>query len=161
MRIRRHAYAAVLALMACAAHAGPWEDGYADYQRKDYAAAVAKWRSVAESGNREAQSLLGIMYAFGQGVPQDYPQAITWLHLAAAQGETKAQFKLGSMYANGQGFARNHQRAAMWFTIAAEGGHPKARAEMAKSAQEISASELATAKRLAKTCIKRAFQGCE
>jgi hypothetical protein len=147
--------------MACAAHAGPWEDGYADYQRKDYAAAVAKWRGVAQSGNREAQSLLGIMYAFGQGVPQDYPQAITWLRMAAAQGETKAQFKLGSMYANGQGFKRDYQRAAMWFTMAAEGGHPKAGAELAKAAQELSASELATARRLAKTCIKREFQNCE
>jgi len=147
--------------MACAAHAGPWEDGYADYQRKDYAAAVAKWRGVAQSGNREAQSLLGIMYAYGQGVPQDYPQAISWLRMAAAQGETKAQFKLGSMYANGQGFKRDYQRAAMWFTMAAEGGHPKAGAELAKAAQELSASELATARRLAKTCIKREFQNCE
>jgi len=161
MRLRIPACAAALALMACAAYAGPWEDGYADYQRKDYAAAVAKWRGVAQSGNREAQSLLGIMYAFGQGVPQDYPQAITWLRLAAAQGETKAQFKLGSMYANGQGFKRDYLRAAMWFTIASEGGHPKADAELAKSAQELSASELATAKRLARTCIKREFQGCE
>jgi len=161
MRIWTQACTAVLALMACAAHAGPWEDGYADYQRKDYAAAVAKWRGVAQSGNREAQSLLGIMYAFGQGVPQDYPQAITWLRMAAAQGETKAQFKLGSMYANGQGFKRDYQRAAMWFTMAAEGGHPKAGAELAKAAQELSASELATARRLAKTCIKREFQNCE
>ena len=161
MRIWTQACTAVLALMACAAHAGPWEDGYADYQRKDYAAAVAKWRGVAQSGNREAQSLLGIMYAFGQGVPQDYPQAITWLRMAAAQGETKAQFKLGTMYANGQGFKRDYQRAAMWFTMAAEGGHPKAGAELAKAAQELSASELATARRLAKTCIKREFQNCE
>lgn len=152
---------AVLTVSASGAHAGAWEDGYADYQRKDYAAAVAKWRGVAQSGNREAQSLLGIMYAFGQGVPQNYPQAITWLRMAAAQGEPKAQFKLGSMYANGQGFTRDHLRAAMWFAIAAEGGHPTAGKELAKSANELSASDLATAKRLAKTCIKREFQGCE
>ncbi len=161
MRTWIQATGAALLALATSAHAGAWEDGYADYQRKDYAAAVAKWRGVAQSGNREAQSLLGIMYAFGQGVPQDYPQAIKWLRLAAAQGETKAQFKLGSMYANGQGFTRDHRRAAMWFAIAAEGGHPKAGAELAKSAQEITDSELATAKRLAKTCIKREFQDCE
>jgi hypothetical protein len=152
---------AALALLASSAHAGPWEDGYADYQRKDYAGAVAKWRGVAESGSAEAQSLMGIMYAFGQGVPQDYPQAIKWLRLAAAQGEPKAMFKLGTMHAYGQGFTRDHQRAVMWFYMAAEGGNPKARAEMAKSASEISASELAAAKRMAQTCIKREFQGCE
>lgn len=161
MRTWIQAAGAALALLACSAHAGAWEDGYADYQRKDYAAAVAKWRGVAQSGDREAQSLLGIMYAFGQGVPQDYPQAISWLRMAAAQGETKAQFKLGSMYANGQGFTRNHQRAAMWFAIASEGGHPKAGKELAKSASELSDSELAAAKRMAKTCIKREFQGCD
>ena len=161
MRIQIQACTAALTLMACAALAGPWEDGYADYQRKDYAAAVAKWRGVAQSGNREAQSLLGIMYAFGQGVPQDYPQAIAWLRMAAAQGETKAQFKLGSMYANGQGFPRAYQRAAMWFAVAAEGGHPKAGAALAKSAQELSANALAAAKRQAQICIKREFQGCE
>jgi len=161
MLFRRNACAAAFALIACTAHSGPWEDGYADYQRKDYAAAVAKWRGVAQSGNRDAQSLLGIMYAFGQGVPQDYPQAITWLRMAAAQGENKAQFKLGSMYANGQGFTRDYQRAAMWFAIAAEGGHPKADAELKKSALELSPADLAAAKRLAKTCIKREFLGCE
>ena len=152
---------AILAISASGVHAGAWEDGYADYQRKDYSAAVAKWRGVAESGNREAQSLLGIMYAFGQGVPQNYPQAIKWLRMAAAQGEPKAMFKLGSMYANGQGFVRDHQRAAMWFVMAAESGNPKAEKELAKSASELSDSQLATAKRLAQTCIKREFQGCE
>lgn len=161
MRIWMQAAGAALAIFASGAHAGAWEDGYADYQRKDYAAAVAKWRSVAQSGNREAQSLLGIMYAFGQGVPQDYPVAIKWLHMAAAQGEPKAMFKLGSMYANGQGFVRDHQRAVMWFYMANEGGNPKAAKEMAKSASEISDSALAAAKRMAQTCIKREFQGCE
>jgi TPR repeat protein len=101
------------------------------------------------------------MYAFGQGVPQDYPQAIKWLHMAAAQGEPKAMLKLGSMHANGQGFTRDHQRAVMWFYMASEGGNPKAAKEMAKSASEISNSDLAAAKRMAQTCIKREFQGCE
>ena len=161
MRIWMQATAAALLILTSGAQAGVWEDGYADYQRKDYAAAVAKWRGVAQSGNREAQSLVGIMYFQGQGVPQDYPQAIKWLHMAAAQGEPKAMFKLGSMYAYGQGFTRDHQRAVMWFYMAAEGGNPKAAKEMAKSATEISDSDLAAAKRMAQTCIKREFQGCE
>ena len=113
MRIWMQAAGAALAILASGAHAGAWEDGYADYQRKDYAAAVAKWRSVAQSGNREAQSLLGIMYAFGQGVPQDYPGAIKWLHMAAAQGEPKAMFKLEE-YWSSRNFdklrARNQKR---------------------------------------------------
>lgn len=161
MRYWIAATAIALSMLAFATHAGPWEDGYADYQRKDYAAAAAKWRGVAQSGNREAQSLLGIMYAFGQGVPQDYPQAIQWLRMAAAQGENKAQFKLASMYANGQGFKRDHQRAVMWFLIAAQSGNAKAEKEMTRSKAELSDTEFATANRWAQTCIKREFQGCD
>ncbi|NBS09622.1 MAG: sel1 repeat family protein [Betaproteobacteria bacterium] len=106
--------------------AGPWEDGYAAYQRKDYTLAVEKWRVVAQTGKAEAQSLLGLMYFFGQGVKQDYPQAITWLRLAAAQGEAKAMYKLGAMHENGQGFTQDNVRAAIWYTMAAKQGHPQA-----------------------------------
>ena len=129
------------ALLVCsAAHAGMWEDGYADYQRKDYASAVAKWQIVADTGDRDAQSLLGLMHFAGQGTPQSYPNAIIWLRKAASQGEPKAQFKLGSMYANGQGFTAK---------------------PLKKATAEISENDLVVARRWAKTCIKREFQNCE
>lgn len=148
-------------LVCSAAQAGLWEDGYADYQRKDYAAAVAKWQIVANTGDREAQSLLGLMHFAGQGTPQSYPNAIIWLRKAAAQGEPKAQFKLGSMYANGQGFARDYQKATMWFLIAESAGHPEAAKQLKKISDEINENELVVARRWAKTCIKREFQNCE
>jgi hypothetical protein len=150
------------ALFLCtAAHAGLWEDGYADYQRKDYAGAVAKWQIVADTGDRDAQSLLGLMHFAGQGTPQSYPKALIWLRKAAAQGEPKAQFKLGSMYANGQGLDRDYQKAAMWFLIAQSSGHPEANKALKKASEEISESDLVVARRWAKTCIKREFQSCE
>jgi len=150
------------ALLVCsAAHAGMWEDGYADYQRKDYAGAVAKWQIVADTGDREAQSLLGLMHFAGQGTPQSYPNAIIWLRKAASQGEPKAQFKLGSMYANGQGFTRDYQKAAMWFLIAESSGHPDTAKPLKKAIAEISENDLVVARRWAKTCIKREFQNCE
>ncbi len=163
MRIQNLLYRAALsALLVCtAAHAGLWEDGYADYQRKDYAGAVAKWQIVADTGDRDAQSLLGLMHFAGQGTPQSYPKAIIWLRKAAAQGEPKAQFKLGSMYANGQGFERDYQKAAMWYLIAESGGHPEAGKSLKKVSGEISESDLVVARRWAKTCIKREFQNCE
>jgi TPR repeat protein len=153
-------------LFASVAHAGLWEDGYADYQRKDYASAVAKWQVVAETGDREAQSLLGMMHLFGQGTPQSYPKAILWLRRAAAQGEPKAQFKLGTLYASGQsyksqGLERDYQKAAMWFIIAEESGHPEAGKSLKKVTAEISPPDLLVAQRWAKTCIKREFKGCE
>ena len=153
-------------LFASVAHAGLWEDGYADYQRKDYAGAVAKWQIVAETGDRDAQSLLGLMHLFGQGTPQSYPKAILWLRRAAAQGEPKAQFKLGTLYASGQsyksqGLERDYQKAAMWFIIAEESGHPEAGKSLKKITDEISPPDMLVAQRWAKTCIKREFKGCE
>ena len=148
-------------LLSTAAYAGLWEDGYADYQRKDYASAVAKWQVVADTGDREAQSLLGLMHFAGQGTPQSYPNAIIWLRKAASQGEPKAQFKLGSMYANGQGFTRDYQKAAMWFLIAESSGHPETAKPLKKATGEISENDLMVARRWAKTCIKREFQNCE
>ena len=150
------------ALFFCtAAQAGMWEDGYADYQRKDYAGAVAKWQIVADTGDREAQSLLGLMHFAGQGTPQSYPNAIIWLRKAASQGEPKAQFKLGSMDANGQGFVRDYQQAVMWFLIAESSGHPETSTPLKKATGEISENDLMVARRWAKTCIKREFQNCE
>jgi TPR repeat protein len=155
---------ALLALMLLASwqvSAGPWEEGYAAYQRKDYTTAVAKWRLVADKGNAKAQSLMGHMYFFGQGVKQDYPQAITWLNLAAAQGEPKAHFKLGSMHENAQGFTQNKLMAAVYYTMAAELQHPEASEALLRVSTQLSPKETATASRLAQTCIKRAYKACE
>ncbi len=155
---------ALLALLLLASglvSAGPWEEGYAAYQRKDYTTAVAKWRQVADKGNAKAQSLMGQMYFFGQGVKQDYPQAITWLNLAAAQGEPKAHFKLGSMHENAQGFTQNNLLAAVSYTLAAELGHPDASEALSRVSAQLSPKETAMVSRLAKTCIKRAYKACE
>jgi TPR repeat protein len=150
-----------LCLLSPNAQAGLWEEGYEAYQRKDYTLAVEKWRLVAQTGKAEAQSLLGLMYFFGQGVKQDYPQAITWLRLAAAQGEAKAQFKLGAMHENGQGFAKDNVRAAVWYTMASEQGHSQASEALKSVSAGLSPKELALASRLAQTCIKRAYKACE
>ena len=63
------------ASLASAAVAGPFEDGYAAYDKGDYATAMRLWRPLADQGNAEAQYSLGLMYDNGQGVPQDYAQA--------------------------------------------------------------------------------------
>ena len=151
----------LLLLASGLASAGPWEEGYTAYQRKDYTTAVAKWRQVADKGNAKAQSLMGQMYFYGQGVKQDYPQAISWLNLAAAQGEPKAHFRLGSMHENAQGFTQNNLMAAVSYTMAAELGHPEASEALKRVSAELSPKETALVSRLAQTCIKRAYKACE
>jgi TPR repeat protein len=78
---------ALIALLLCAqAWAGPFEDGEAAYVRGDYATALRLLRPFADQGDAIAQSVLGVMYAYGDvGVAKDYVQAHKWLDLAASR----------------------------------------------------------------------------
>ena len=94
------------------------EDAEAAYSNADYATAMRLWRSLAEQGDAEAEFHLGVMYAFGQGVPNDYAQAVTWYRKAAEQGHRKAQKYLGDMYANGFGVPKDRAEATKWYQLA-------------------------------------------
>lgn len=153
--------AVLLAVLVGSVAAGDWEDGYADYQRRDFAAAVKKWRNVAEAGNPNAQSLLGEMYAFGQGVPLNYPEAIRWLRMAAAQGVAKAHFKLGSMYEKGHGFEKNPAMAHRWYGLADAAGHPEAYKDRQRMAAQLDAAAIQASERWVEACVKRLYKGCE
>ena len=54
-------------------------------------------RTRANAGDADAQANLGLMYAFGQGVPQDDVEAYKWLNLAAtyADAEQRERFAEG------------------------------------------------------------------
>ena len=74
----RFVAAALFSLVFTAALAGDFEDGVAAIERKDYATALAKFRSAAQQGVAEAQFNLGYMYGNGQGIAQDYKEALRW-----------------------------------------------------------------------------------
>ena len=77
----------IVALALCSqAWAGPFEDGEMAYVRGDYATALRLLRPFADQGDTIAQSVLGVMYAYGDvGVAKDYVQAHKWLDLAASR----------------------------------------------------------------------------
>lgn len=52
---------------------------------------------LAEDGNGEAMHVLGVMYAFGRGVPKDRDQARRWLTQATEQEVTAAHHVLVSL----------------------------------------------------------------
>ena len=79
-----------------------FDQGYAAYKKGDYKAAFAKFKPLAEQGNASAQTILGLIYYDGKGVPQDYQKAVYWYQKAAKQGITVAQANLGTMYALGE-----------------------------------------------------------
>ncbi len=57
------------AMMASETLAGPLEDGIAAYERYDFSAARNALTPMAAQGSASAQSILGMMYLRGQGVP--------------------------------------------------------------------------------------------
>ena len=102
------------------------------YKRGDYATALAEFRPLAENGDAKAQSILGLMYSYGEGVPVDYREAARWYRRAAEQNSSVAQYNLGMLYLDGRGVAQDTDKAIVWLTKAADGGHFRARSELAK-----------------------------
>ena len=78
---------------------------------------------VAEQGHASAQYRLGLLYGFGEGVPQNYAEAAKWYRLAAEQGHASAQYRLGILYILSRGVPQNFAEAAKWYRLAAEQGH--------------------------------------
>jgi TPR repeat protein len=89
------------------------------YERKDFAAAIAVWRPLAEAGNAEAQTLLGAMYWSGEGVTRDHREAAKWYLRAAEKGYARAQNDIGFMYGFGEGVPpKDNVQAYKWLSLA-------------------------------------------
>lgn len=73
----------------------------------------------AESGDVEAQFLLGSAYDTGSGVRRNGKQAEKWYRLAAEKGYAEAQNSLGSVYQAEERFSE----ATHWYQKAAIQGH--------------------------------------
>ncbi len=94
--------------------------GFGLSQRKDAAHRRREaLRREADSGDRVAQNRLGLMYAYGQGIPTNNTEAFQWFMKSARQGYAEAQNNLGWMYANGRGTFRDDIRAMTWYKRAA------------------------------------------
>ena len=109
----------ILILVALAVMAG-YQSGFAETRL------IELTRKAAEQGGAQAQYLLGVRYANGEGVPQDDGEAVKWYRKAAEQGHANAQFNLGGMYANGKGVPEDDREALKWHRMAAEQDHEHA-----------------------------------
>ena len=144
-----------------AAIAGDFEDGVIASDKGDLATAVRLWISSAEQGNVSAQSKLGVMYSFGQGVAQDYKTGVKWYTLAAEQGLAQAQSNLGWMYDKGRGVAQDYVKAHMWFNIAAIDGKSDAIKSRDDLAKKMTPAQIEKAQEAASRCIKQNFKNCD
>lgn len=85
-----------------------------------------QYLKLAEQGNIEAQSNLGICYYNGFGVSKDLEEAVTWFQKAAEQGNARAQCNLGICYYNGSGVSKDLEEAVSWFSKAANNSEAEA-----------------------------------
>jgi TPR repeat protein len=101
----------------------------------DYERAVPEMRWAANMGDSAAQESMGILYAFGMGVPENDEEAIRWFRRAGpgSEGEVVSDPAASSMYAVGMdylkgdaGVKRDPAEALKWLTRAAEGGYKPA-----------------------------------
>jgi TPR repeat protein len=109
-----------------------FDKGASAYKRGDFETALVVFRPLAEKGDAKAQSILGLMYSYGEGVPVDYRESARWYRRAAEQNSSVAQYNLGMLYLEGKGVSQNTDEAIKWLTNAADGGHFRARSELAK-----------------------------
>ena len=121
--------AAALALLSFAmfgslavAQEDAFQKGSAALLQEDYVEAVKWYRLSAKQGLAEAQYVLGVMYANGEGVPENDTEAVKWYRLAADQGDAMAQSNLGVMYLQGRGVPEDFVQAYKWFNLAAAQG---------------------------------------
>jgi len=76
------------------------------------------YRSILEkatTGDSSAQTILGIVHAFGETPFRDVREGATWLRKAALNDQPFAQYLLGQAYVSGSGVPVNHAEARKWF----------------------------------------------
>lgn len=89
------------------------------YEQGDYREALRRARPLAEQGSPKEQSILGVMYENGRGVPQDPVEAVRWFRKAAEQGHAQARINVGMTYFKGMGVPQDYVQAHLWFNVAA------------------------------------------
>lgn len=106
---------------------GDFQAGLTAHRNGDYQTAMREWLPLAEKGDAVAQTAVGALYQYGNGVPIDYAQAAEWYRKAAQQGLPLAQYNLAVSYALGEGVPQNYAEALRWYRMAAEQGHAEAK----------------------------------
>ncbi len=93
------------------------------FEQGNYAKAVEVLAPAAEHGDGDSQTLLGLCYECGKGVPRSASTAFAWYSKAAAAGFMRAQYLLATLYYKGEGVAKNYEQAAMWYRKSADNGY--------------------------------------
>jgi TPR repeat protein len=100
------------------------------------------------------------MYRQGLGVPRDDKTAIKWHRRAAEQGNADAQNNLARLYYLGTGVPTDYVYSYMWASIAVALGSKNAITGREIVAKDMTPSQLETAQKLARECVRKKYKGC-
>ena len=93
-------------------------------------------RGIANSGNTDAQLLVGIMYQMGVGGEEHQADAAYYFRMAAEQGIASAQTNLGKCYLAGDGVPEDNNKAFEWFEKAAKQGDAEGQFQLGRCYEE-------------------------
>jgi uncharacterized protein len=107
------------------------DSAYEAYDQGKYLTALDLAQKAAQKGDPQAHTLIGRIYAEGNGVAQNPALAAQWYARAAELGDTEGTFAYGIMLAKGEGVAKNYEAAAQMFEAAASRKHALANYNLA------------------------------
>jgi TPR repeat protein len=92
------------------------------YGQKRFSEASPLFDKACMGGGWEACKDLGIMYRYGQGIPEDDNKAAGLFAKACDAGNALGCTNLGALYANGKGVDKDDTRAAAFYNRACDAG---------------------------------------
>ncbi len=76
----------------------------------------------ATQGDAEAELMMGMRYADGNGVIKNEKEAVRWLEKAAHHGKGEAQYRYGLALLEGRGVVQDYKAAFHWIEVRAKRG---------------------------------------
>lgn len=111
-------------------YATDFEMGFNAYLNEDYSGALSALRPLAEAGNADAQTLIGLMYDTGKGVARNDTIAAKWYTRAADEGHAEAKYRLAKLYEWGYGVEQDMVKALALYHQSAKLGHAPAQYDL-------------------------------
>lgn len=139
---RKHLVIPILATIVLAAQSwADFESAAEVYRQRDYTSAFSLFLPLAEKGDPRAQTVIAMMYKYGEATKQDEMESFKWYGKAADQGYAPAQYQVGEMYTEGVGVEIDPAQAIIWLSKAADSGFAKADDKLAELKTSLTGSE--------------------
>ncbi len=143
MRAMRAVAVALMLAAAPVAAASPsavLDAGLAACAAGHFVVAIHDFRALADDGSAIGETMLGTMYAHGQGVRRDPATAAAYFNRAAHRGYAPAQLAFAKVLVRGEGVVADRDAAWLWLRLAIARGDAAVVAAAKADAASLAAS---------------------